>query len=332
MWQSQGNALAAQCTLDGESGDHCRLSTKLLTDFRRVEWMWIVLVCATYMLSNYIRAIRWKDLLRTVDVEVSTFNAVAATMVGYFANVGVPRLGEILRPGILARYDKAPLDRTFGTIVLERIVDVVLFGVMIGLGFLFHYEALWSYLSSNVEIQPSTLITILVLMMVSGVIGILSLRWLLGRREEQLSPFLTKVKGILQGFIDGILSITRLPNLPLFVAQSIGIWVLYFLMHYLAFLSYEPTASLGLLDAILVFDFGALGIVLPSPGGMGTYHFLIVESLDILKVPRADGFSFAMIIFFTLNLGCNVVFGLISLVLLPIVNGKTTSSSTLSTD
>jgi len=72
----------------------------------------------------------------------------------------------------------------------------------------------------------------------------------------------------------------------------------------------------------LVFDFGSLGIVLPSPGGMGTYHFLIVESLKILKIPAIEGFSFAMIIFFTLNIGCNVIFGLISLLGLPLVNKK----------
>ena len=97
---------------------------------------------------------------------------------------------------------------------------------------------------------------------------------------------------------------------------------MYFLMHYLAFYSFEPTSGLGPIDAILVFDFGSLGIVFPSPGGMGSYHFMIIESLKIFDIDPVDGFSFAMITFFTLTIFCTIIIGLLSLILLPIVNRK----------
>ena len=93
-------------------------------------------------------------------------------------------------------------------------------------------------------------------------------------------------------------------------------------MNYLMFFAFEPTAHLGPIEGLLVFDFGALGIVFPSPGGMGTYHAMIRESLFISGIDRIDGFSFAMILFFTINAFCNVFFGLLGLILLPILNAK----------
>jgi uncharacterized membrane protein YbhN (UPF0104 family) len=93
-------------------------------------------------------------------------------------------------------------------------------------------------------------------------------------------------------------------------------------MHYFAFLSFQPTAHLGLSEALLVFDFGTLGIVFPSPGGMGTYHAMIGEGLKIFGIEELTAFSFSMITFITLNIGCNALFGLISLVSLPIINKK----------
>jgi len=97
---------------------------------------------------------------------------------------------------------------------------------------------------------------------------------------------------------------------------------MYFLMHYLAFFAYEPVSHLSAIDGILVFDFGSLGMVFPAPGGMGSYHYMIVEALKILGVEAVNGFSFAMITFFTLTIFCTVIIGLISLILLPIVNKK----------
>ena len=322
MWQSQGNGLLDQCALDGRSGDECKLSAKLLKDFQNANWIWLAMVCGAYMLSNTIRAMRWRDMLSTLGYRVSLFNSIAAVMVGYFANLGVPRLGEILRPSILARYEDVAIEKAFGTIVLERIVDVILLALLIALGFVFHYESLGTYISENSSVTSSQLIISISVMAVIGLGGLALLAKLLKMEEEGMHPIILKIKKLVNGFIEGIVSIRKLENLPKFIFQSIAIWALYFLMHYWAFQAFDPTSHLSAIDTILVFDFGSLGIVLPSPGGMGTYHFLIVESLNILKVNPIAGFSFAMIIFFTINIGCNVIFGLISLIALPIVNKK----------
>lgn len=322
MWQSNGAALAEQCVLDGKVGDECKLSTKLLKDFSQTNLFWLAMVCAALMLSNYFRAARWKDMLHGVGYDVSVFNSFAAIMVGYFANLGVPRSGEILRPTILAKYESVSIDKAFGTIVLERIVDVILFAFMVGLGFVFHYDKLLRFISENLPYETSSILLFLGGLMVLGLIGLFLLVKLLKADTTNDSAIVAKIKGLINGFLEGLGSIRKLPNLPKFIFQSIAIWALYFLMHYMAFWAFVPTELLGWKDAIFVFDFGSLGIILPSPGGMGTYHYLVEESLNMLGIPRLDGFSFAMIIFFTLNVGCNAVFGLLSLISLPLVNKK----------
>jgi len=322
MWQTNGAALAEQCRLDGRSGPECQLSQKLLSDFAKARMGWIVAIIVAYMTSNYLRAVRWKDMLRGVGHEVSTFNSIAAVMVGYFANLGVPRSGEFIRAGVLAKYDDAPVETAFGTIVLERIVDVILLAFMLALGFMLHYEKLWTFLSANLPEDGSGIIIILGVLVLGGIAGLLVLRKILKSDGENDHPLVSKIKGMVKGFAEGLGAIKKVPNLPLFIAQSIGIWLLYFLMHYWAFSAFAPTEMLGWKDGIFVFDFGALGIVLPSPGGMGTFHYLIEESLAILGIDRLDGFSLAMIIFFTINIGCNAFFGLLSLIGLPIYNKK----------
>lgn len=102
--------------------------------------------------------------------------------------------------------------------------------------------------------------------------------------------------------------------------HSVVIWLMYFLMTYLCFFAFGPTAHLGLMAGLLVFVFGAFGIVIPSPGGMGTYQIAVTAGLVIYGVGRADAFAFSNICFFTINLFCNIGFGLLGYLLLPLLN------------
>ena len=322
MWQSNGKALAAQCIQDGLSGDQCKLSRRLLNDFGSINVFWLLMVVAAYTLSCYIRAIRWRDMLKGIGNEVSRFNAFAAVMVGYFVNLGVPRLGELFRPTILTKYESVEFEKALGTIVLERIVDVILFACFIAMGFIFHFDTLMGYISENMNISGAQITLFIIAGATLGVIGLFFLRKIAQQDINTLSGFSLKLKKSVDGFVEGLSSIMKLPNRSLFIFQSLAIWALYFTMHLFAFYIFQPTSHLGLNDALLVFDFGSLGIVLPSPGGMGTYHFLVEESLSILDVERLSGFSFAMIIFFTINIGCNAILGFLSWVCLPLVNRK----------
>ena len=261
-------------------------------------------------------------MLQPMGYEISHFNSFATLMVGYFANLGVPRIGEFVRAGMISKYEDVPVEKAFATIVVERIVDVIMLLIMITLGLIFHYEKLWGYITEHISLSTSTLLVGLGILVIAGIIGLVVLKKILLLDDEKLHPLARKIKGLIEGFVDGLLSIKDIPQVGMFIFYSIGIWVMYYLMHYLAFFSFEPTAHLGPLDGLLVFDFGTLGIVFPSPGGMGSYHFMIKEALLLFDVNAVDGFSFAMISFFTLTIFCTILLGLICLVLLPIINQK----------
>ena len=123
-----------------------------------------------------------------------------------------------------------------------------------------------------------------------------------------------------KGFLDGLQTVIKTDHQIRFWFYSIGIWILYFLMTYLCFFAFEPTSHLGLRAGLVTFVFGTLGIVFPSPGGLGSYHFMVSQALILFGINSTEAFSFAFIIFFTVVVFCNVFFGLISLLLLPILN------------
>ena len=320
MWNSQSASYLEQCTQDGSPAADCSLFDRILGDFKSVKWLWIFLVLFIYMLSNVFRALRWKQLFDPLGYQPSFLNCMGTLMLGYFANLGVPRSGEFIRAGAISKYENIPFEQSFATIVIGRIVDVVLLVLIIGLAFLLSYDIFMEYFEQNLNIAPGKILLVFGILVVLGVVGIFVLRYIFNKPDEGQPAFFVKLKGIMKRFVEGLSSITKVENKALFWLYSIGIWVCYYLMTYLCFFAFEPTSHLAPIAGLVVFVFGTLGIVFPSPGGMGSYHFLVTQSLIILGLSSIDSFSFAMILYFSIQLFGNIVFGLISLVLLPMYN------------
>jgi conserved hypothetical protein len=320
MWQGQGAAYAAECALKDIASEDCSLFNKLIDDFRNANAFWLVVISLCFITSNILRSERWKMLLYPLGYEPSSFNAFAAVQVSYFANLGVPRIGEFVRAGLISRYEKIPVEKAMATIVVGRGLDFILLFVFILLGLLFRFDAIWGYTMANLDISIETLMISGVVLIIATLVGLFLLKKMYEVDTATLHPLLGTIKDKIIGFIEALKSVKNLPNIPLFIAYSIGIWVMYYLMTYLAFYAYDPVSHLGPLDGLLVFDFGSLGMVFPSPGGMGSYHYMIVEALKILNVDPINGFTFAIITFFTLTISCTVIIGLLCLILLPLIN------------
>jgi len=143
-------------------------------------------------------------------------------------------------------------------------------------------------------------------------------RYLLNSHFE--GKLMSKLQSIALGLKEGLMSLTKVKNLPLLIAYTLGIWIMYYLMTYLCFFAYKPVEHLGPIAGLVVFVFGTLGMVFPSPGGMGSYNLLITQALVIFGINEADAFSFSMIIFFTINIFGNVIFGLLFFIILPFYN------------
>ena len=316
LYRSQNKGYQAQCALDGIPVEDCSLINKVLTDFANANYFWLLMVILLFMVSNLSRTVRWHMLIRPLGYQPRFINGLGAIMIGYFANLGIPRIGEVARAGVLARYEKIEVEKVMGTIVVDRIIDVLSILIVTILALILQYRQIWDAVRDLLDL--GTLIRLGVI----GAIGLVMtiLLFFLFRKKLEKTKIYQKVVGILKGFVEGLATVRQLDRPWLFLLHSINIWLMYYLLNYVCFFAFEPTSSLSPLVGLVTFVFGGWGIVIPTPGGMGSYHFLVQVALGIYGVSSPDSFSYAMIAFITVQIGANVIFGLISLLFLPFLN------------
>jgi hypothetical protein len=320
VYRQQSIAFQEDCALKGIPPGACSLFEKVLADFGAINYWWILAVLLAFVISNISRAARWIMLLRPLGVQPRMSNAFFTIILGYFFNLALPRLGEIARAGAFARYERMPLEKVLGTVFVDRIFDVISILLITGIGFFLEYDTLLAFASKNISFG-------------SKLNGLLQMAWslpliaiavvsilILFKKRLQKTGIYRKSVGIIEGFWQGILTVRHLRRPGWFIFHSVNMWFMYFLMIYFCLRSFEPTTGLGPVETLTIFIFGSWGIVIPSPGGMGTYHFLTQTALGIYGVAGEDGFSFANIAFLCINLGGNILMGLIALVILPLLN------------
>lgn len=298
---------------------------KLGNDMANADYFWIMMVVLAFLLSNVSRALRWKMLLDPLKEKahgIKWQNALMGVLVGYVVNLVIPRAGEVAKCGVISQYEKISLDKVLGTAVLDRVLDVVMLAMIMLLTLALQYDLLWGYLSANVfqaEGEGGFAVPVWLWVLLGvGLLGVV-LVVVLRQRLMQLA-IVQKLIGLVQGFIEGLRSIQSLRHPWAFVGHTVFIWLMYYLMLYLAFFSFAPTAHLSAQAGLLVFVFGALGIVIPSPGGIGSYQYLVSTALrEFYSIEGSDALSFANIAFAAPFL-CNIVFGVLAFVLLPLIN------------
>ena len=324
VFSSQNRAFQEQCRLDGTPADQCSLVDKLLYDFGTVNLWWILLVLVAFTLSNIFRALRWQMLLTPMGYQAGFANSILTILLGYFANLFLPRMGEVVRAGSLARYEKIPMEKVMGTVTIDRLVDFICLAGVVGLAFLLEGETLWAFITQRKSgesgggfFQNPFVLGFLAM----AALGTLMI-FLLWERLAHV-PLFQKVGKLLKGFLDGLKSVFKLKQPGLFIAYSVGIWLMFYLQCWLNLKAFPPTAHLDASAALMVFVFGTLGFVIPSPGGMGTFHALCIAGLALYGVNGSDGFSYANIAFFAVQIFYNFAGGFLSLWLLPRLNKRT---------
>jgi uncharacterized membrane protein YbhN (UPF0104 family) len=344
VYQNQEAAFQKECAFktaydcEGKCTE-ASLLNKLLTDFSSTNFFWLSLVCVAFMVSNLSRALRWNLLIRQLDggkYQPKWYNSFLTIMVGYLVNLALPRAGELARPASMARYEKLPLDKTIGTVVTDRIMDMIMLLLVVGISLLLQFQNIYNFLTGKAAEPPKCnnpvpvaaasnalpIGWILLGLFIAGLLGLLMI-YLLRNKLRKLAVY-QKIEAMAYNFLEGIKTVfsLRRGHLLQFLFHTFVIWFMYFIMTFLCFFAYEPTAHLGFMAALLCFVFGSFGVLIPSPGGMGTYQIAVTAALVIYGVGKADAFAFSNIIFFTINLVCNVLFGLIAYMLLPILNRK----------
>lgn len=298
---------------------------EIITAFQTADYFWIILAMVVSFLSHFLRAYRWNYLLKPVGYKTNLLNATCHVLVGYFANYGIPRMGEISRCTLASKYDKVPFEVAFGTVITERIIDFILFLVIFVLTLAFQFTELIGLANqlvfdklrlkfSGISQDPSKLI-------ITGIIIVVIIAAFFFLRKKFSQLLKGKLGGIIKGMAEGIGSIRKMESPFQFILLSLMIWACYFYSLYVCFFALPGTSHLGQKECLTLLLFGTFGVMF-SPGGLGAYPAIVggillyTFNIDVVSAFALPWLSW------TSQFILVVVLGIVSLIVLPLYNRK----------
>jgi glycosyltransferase 2 family protein len=290
----------------------------------RAHYWLLVPVLLLLLCSHWIRALRWRQLMGPLGYQPSKINTFLAVMIGYFVNLGAPRVGEVIKCTILARYEKIPAEKLVGTIVAERAFDVICLVIVFGLAFIFQFDVISALVSTAIyplfENSNGRISYKKIIILVAAIIFLVFLLKFLLNRFGHIN-MVQRLKVILMGVWHGLISVRSLRNKPLFFLYTFCIWMLYLISTWSGFFAISQTSNLTLVDAQTVLAMGSLGMIV-SPGGIGAYALLVQETVAFYHIQKEPyGQALGWLLWFGQFLSF-ILFGVVSFILLPRVNKK----------
>ena len=267
----------------------------------KIKYSFLLIAFVVAVFSHWLRGARWALLIKPLGYKVSNFNAFLAVMVGYFANIAVPRLGEVSRCLVLNRTNKISVDKLIGTVIVERLVDVVSLLLILVLTLALQFNKISGLFMDfynqriNAPGHNGNFFTTATLIFVFAVILFIIGAVLLLYRKFKEHTLVKKILNMVDGFKAGFMTIGKLENLWMFILQSVLIWVMYFFMVYICFFALPSTAGLGMTIALVVLCMGSFGFVAPVPGGVGAYHWIVTQTLHNYGLSFEDSRTFALV-------------------------------------
>jgi len=278
----------------------------------------IIPITIIAVLSHVSRAMRWKIMLEPMGYYPSTVNTFYATMCGYFANTFVPRAGEILRCTLLGRYEKIPVNKLLGTILIERTFDLFCYFLLAIFTICIQLDTVSDFVENKVlQISNSQAhfpwLQVLLALVIAGILIFFLARWILKKYSQH--RHVIKLKGIHIGLKEGLYSIIRLKKRRAFILHSFFIWAMYLLEIYIGFNALSATSGLGLGAALSVLSLATLAMIV-APGGIGAFPVAVQQVLLIYSI---DNISFGWLMW-GVSTAIIIVVGLISFGLLVYTN------------
>lgn len=291
---------------------------RIFLDEMNIWWLFASLIPIT--LSHILRGLRWLITLEPLGYRPKTGDSIDSIFVAYASNVLVPRVGEVSRCAVLTKYDKVPFSKALGTLVAERLIDmllVLLFVCVMLLTQLDVFLSLFAQTGTNEASFAELFSSPKTYAIIAAVVVACVVLWLLLKKTRLYA----KVKQAIGGFVDGLLSLKTMNRKGLFLLYTIGIWVGYFLEFYLAFFCFPFTAELTVVQGLVIFAAISLAIVIPTPNGAGPWHFVVISMMTLYGVSNTDASSFALIVHTFQTLGV-IMLGAYGWVALQVRNRK----------
>jgi uncharacterized protein (TIRG00374 family) len=275
--------------------------SELLARFQQADYRWIILSGLLSVVAYWSRAKRWCLLIEPLGYRPRVFHSFIALMSGYFVNMFLPRVGEVTRCGVLNKLEKVPVNVSFGTVVAERIFDVIMLFILLCFTFLLEFGRLggfltellqsrFTFVSEKLKDTPTVLALI-----ITALLFAVTIAYMLFRYRHRLAKIrlVQKIAEFLEGMGEGLVSVRKLKNPTAFFFHTGLIWVMYYLMSYVLFFAMPQTADLGIRAGFTILIMGGLGMSAPVQGGFGTFHILVGNALVLYGLSQQDGLILA---------------------------------------
>jgi glycosyltransferase 2 family protein len=233
----------------------------------KANYWWVLFAACFGIAAYWFRAIRWNLMLEPMGHHISNSNALWSISFGYLMNLTIPRSGEVARATALYGVEKVPVDQSFGTIILERVVDLVCMCVFLGLTLIFKGEVIYSfYKNSGIDFNPDKILIIL------GILAAGAILFFVFRKKLAHVPVLDKIIRFIDGVLEGLTSVFKLKQKGKFILYTIGIWVSYYFAAYLVCFALPETSDFTFDDGFLILVVGTFGMIIPASGGIGAFN------------------------------------------------------------
>lgn len=295
---------------------------KIAGYFAKANYLWVFIASIFGILAYWFRAIRWNLLLEPMGYQISNSNSFWTISFGYLMNLTIPRSGELARATALFGVEKVPVEKSFGTIILERVIDLICMVGFLGLTLIFKYKAFLAFYSYITEEKgkAATTTSNSNIYVFGGILILVAILFFIFRKKLEQFSIYQKVLNFAKGIVDGLTSIFKMKQKVKFISYSLAIWICYYLAAYLVCFSLPETSQFTFADGFFIIVVGTLGMMVPASGGIGAFHLalkfgIMALFLSMGKNPEEGGevgLSYAFISH-TMQLVIMLVMGVISI-------------------
>ena len=272
---------------------------ELVRDMKSASVPGIALSFLFGYLAIVSRGMRWLIILEPMGYKPNTWRSIHSVAFGYFANTFVPRSGELARCAALNQTDDVPVDKLFGTVISERVVDMLMLIVFLSVAVLTNlsaFERLLGDMTGNDASDGGGLGLAFWLLIAAIVLGVLAIMF---RKKLMQTKIFMKIKGFVTGVMEGLSSVLKMKRKGAFISHTIFIWVMYFLMAFVIYKSIDATSHMSIFEALFVMVAGGFGMILPAPGGIGAYHWSVKLGFIAIGLSGTLGFAVANVLWLT---------------------------------
>jgi len=282
----------------------------ILDSFKSANYWWVVLSLFFGILSHLSRAYRWQFLLEPLGYTPKFANSAMTVLISYLVNLAMPRAGDIARGTAISKYENIPFEKAIGTIISERVADVIMLLSIIALAFILQADLI----REQVFKDPSSVVQKIIILLILFGLSILFYHFI--KKSEHL--FFIKIRNFIKGLIEGVVSIFKMKKKWAFIFHTVFIWLMYVLMFYVVTFAIPETVNLPFEAIIVGFVVGALSMALTN-GGLGTYPIFVAGAFILYNIDDNPARAFGWIMWTAQTLMV-LLFGGLSFLLLPIYN------------